>query len=625
VADLQHGEITPANHPSGNRGGHPIDGVNAVADEAARLTFVQTALDRGRAIYQLGGVNPGYYLLMGVTGLTQPIGLTAANAYTGMARRLVETGEVVEVPDNSVLFYDPEDFAVDGMVIVGDDALLSPLPIHGPDMEAQLIEEAPDGQLTFPAHERTGPDATQHLTPAQMRTALDVYSEAQVDALIAGLDTSFLPLSPSIYTDAVLPPNPLTRNVMTVLADSFLSPGPASVVLPTAAQGAVEGDFVGIQHAGVIAVVLSIDPQGDGLRPMDASSGLVTTPFNITLKGGNVVFRYIGGEWHPFTGTNLARFLLMNAAAPFRIEQASAAFGGEQTVFQLSPNTVYARDQLNNFSSVALGQHSLLVRVTGDVQSLSVPTMRVVGRSLGGYDLEALDDRRLWYILEMSNFEQVGPALGMVVNDLAFPGTSRIWRFTSVVAGCQLTGVASYSGNPDQPNERLLLNDSGTPIEWRHQNTGSAAANRIICPRGKTYRQQTGTIVRIRYNGSRWYLIPHDDTPNQIAANATDSAGIITIDLISGSHTTISLPGNRVVNFTGDLNRLAHRRGLIEVVQGSGGQLITDYQLNGSSVDVRHPGGVPPLLSAGASERDVLEWYYAQGGVVVRMLDADIS
>jgi hypothetical protein len=62
---IEHGEVTPPQHPSGNRGVHGIEGFNAVVDEAARAAIIQTAADRSRVVRQTAGVKPGYYIADG--------------------------------------------------------------------------------------------------------------------------------------------------------------------------------------------------------------------------------------------------------------------------------------------------------------------------------------------------------------------------------------------------------------------------------------------------------------------------------------------------------------------------------------------------------------------------------
>ena len=66
MADVQYGNITAGDGPSGNRGVPTNEGLTAFADDVARLAFVQIAADRGRDVFQVAGVDPGWYRADGV-------------------------------------------------------------------------------------------------------------------------------------------------------------------------------------------------------------------------------------------------------------------------------------------------------------------------------------------------------------------------------------------------------------------------------------------------------------------------------------------------------------------------------------------------------------------------------
>jgi len=68
MANKEHGLLLPLDNPTGNRGNHSIEGFLSVVDEAARNAIVQVVSDRGRAVYQTAGIVPGWYLALGVTG-----------------------------------------------------------------------------------------------------------------------------------------------------------------------------------------------------------------------------------------------------------------------------------------------------------------------------------------------------------------------------------------------------------------------------------------------------------------------------------------------------------------------------------------------------------------------------
>lgn len=68
MADVQLGLVASGDGPSGNRGTPTVLSLNPFPTEAERLAFVQVASDRGRGAFQEGGVDPGFYLAVGVTG-----------------------------------------------------------------------------------------------------------------------------------------------------------------------------------------------------------------------------------------------------------------------------------------------------------------------------------------------------------------------------------------------------------------------------------------------------------------------------------------------------------------------------------------------------------------------------
>lgn len=538
--------------------------------------------------------------------------------------RYIPTGETYTVPENSVLFVDGEDFAIDGTLVLEDGAILSVLPIHGDEMLEQIAGQAPTLQTTMQVFDLEDPEEPEvvHLDPAGGRNFLEVYSQAQVDALVAA-GAGFLPLSPVVYDDVTLPPSPLPRNVMIQLSDLFIAPGPGNVVLPTAADGVVDGDYLGFQLTGPTANPLMLLPFPGNIRYLDGSDN--SNPVQLSMPHGVMVFRYIEGAWHPFCGTHIERFLRQADGAPWAVEHRETN-GGQAIAYEFVDNVFIARGTTKELLQVSLPPNSLAGRAGfANPNALAINPSGVPGR-VAGLPLQSLDDRRLWYFLEMTDLEQTGPALGMSVNNLAFPYTSRQGRFTSVVAGCQVTGVDAQAANVDSPHERQLRNDSGTAIDWQHQSLGSTDINRIICPRGVTYRQQTGTSIRIVYSGTRWYLFPMDSQEQSNGVAGVDNGVTVTVNLSQGFWSSIGLTGSRILNLTGDLNLLAGRRGLLSIFQPpGGGAQFTDFRFNGNSVDVVHENGVAPVLSGIANAQDILEWAYSVGKLVVSMYKTNVS
>jgi len=98
-------------------------------------------------------------------------------------------------------------------------------------------------------------------------------------------------------------------------------------------------------------------------------------------------------------------------------------------------------------------------------------------------------------------------------NDYANPGTAAL-EISNVGLNFVITGIAGGTDGQLMELVNLTQLDGGGPYQMTiaHQNTGSAAANRIIVPTGANYVNTPGAggvdIVRLRYSGSqsRWLM-----------------------------------------------------------------------------------------------------------------------
>jgi hypothetical protein len=83
-------------------------------------------------------------------------------------------------------------------------------------------------------------------------------------------------------------------------------------------------------------------------------------------------------------------------------------------------------------------------------------------------------------------------------------------------------------------------------------------------------------------------------------------AAVLDYDLDDGVNAVVTL--NQAGHTLAFDNPADGMTGIIQVIQGAGGETITSYTVSGGSV--KFAGGTPPTLSSGAGDIDLLEWYY---------------
>ena len=134
---IEHGNITASDifpADAEGRGVHSIEGLVAVADETAREAITQVAGDRGRAVYQSGGTDPGWYMADGAGNW-----FYLSGALSGGLKAINDP--VIARPDDFVLLDDfykldldvwtkLEDGAGSVAIMIGDGS--NGFPIQGP-------------------------------------------------------------------------------------------------------------------------------------------------------------------------------------------------------------------------------------------------------------------------------------------------------------------------------------------------------------------------------------------------------------------------------------------------------------------------------------------------------------
>jgi hypothetical protein len=102
----------------------------------------------------------------------------------------------------------------------------------------------------------------------------------------------------------------------------------------------------------------------------------------------------------------------------------------------------------------------------------------------------------------------------------------------------------------------------------------------------------------------------------------TDGA-TITNDVTAGRNAKVTITGTgKTLNFT---NTVAGQRGIVRITQGDGSDTITTYQRAGVAGDVLFAGGAAPVLSTGAGDVDVLEWYDDGSKIYIRAFGLDFQ
>ncbi len=112
---IEHGNLTPASHPSATRGNHTVLSFADTLDETTRAAIVQVATDKGRWVDQTAGDYPGYYIADGTGLWLGPFPIS---------------GRSLEGPE---LILDPgAGAALGNLYETYDDAILAALAIGGP-------------------------------------------------------------------------------------------------------------------------------------------------------------------------------------------------------------------------------------------------------------------------------------------------------------------------------------------------------------------------------------------------------------------------------------------------------------------------------------------------------------
>lgn len=278
--------------------------------------------------------------------------------------------------------------------------------------------------------------------------------------------------------------------------------------------------------------------------------------------------------------------------------------------------------------------NSVLVRPYGQAtQSLQLQPDELLGRESTGL-IGSLGATKLRRILDTWQAAIPADIPGGLTDDYSFVG----WNEARVVVlnGATLSDQPSMSGfvaptgteaNPLKFVQFRHYDGSANAGGWLallHEHGGSLAANRIWTPNGRTMRLRHGQNFWLWYDldNSRWRVLGADESGELGSENVAFVGAPIIVDGRFPNHTVILTQVGHSLNVVGPV---PGQRGLIRLGQNTGGFTVTTWEFNGSAVNVRFPGGVAPVLSAGAGQFDTVEWFESGGLLHVRLHETDWS
>lgn len=106
--------------------------------------------------------------------------------------------------------------------------------------------------------------------------------------------------------------------------------------------------------------------------------------------------------------------------------------------------------------------------------------------------------------------------------------TTTLWRLSANSAGSTLTGLTATTDG----RIRILQNLGTGPLLFSNQDSGSAAANRIVSPAGATVAVLPGGAAVLAYNtvNSRWYLLAESNNGSPVVLDPKmQSTGPVTL------------------------------------------------------------------------------------------------
>ena len=180
------------------------------------------------------------------------------------------------VPETDIVYYDPNDFVVDGNLVVDGD--IAPMPVaDGGDVLDALTDIAPTSSIVG-----TSSSVTDHLTPAEARTVMDVLSTSEVTTAAKAAVTRF-----SSLTEEAVTTGPHAAEV----GKLYRYEGDLTFTLPASP---VNEDTIGFWSANS-ANILTLDGNGNSVRTADNFGQSIKTIY-LNLGLGFAVFR--NGTWY---------------------------------------------------------------------------------------------------------------------------------------------------------------------------------------------------------------------------------------------------------------------------------------------------------------------------------------
>jgi hypothetical protein len=241
--------------------------------------------------------------------------------------------------------------------------------------------------------------------------------------------------------------------------------------------------------------------------------------------------------------------------------------------------------------NVGAGNH--ITVNANDVAVSDMAQASVIGRAFGSGTgaPQDLSGNQLGQILRFFTGVDDSPAVGVYNNYALAAGP--LWRISTVGAGdIDLTGLAFAPGNTAAFLYIIRSRNSGTSrLILRHENAGSTAGNRFLCPDGKDIVVDTNyQIIFLQYVGSRWYV--HTLPYTNVRKNSTGTVfSQRRLNLIEGSNVTLTVADDTTDNEI-DVTVAASGTTINGMTVKWGGGVSTYSNIH--TIDFVNGDGIPP-------------------------------
>lgn len=408
-------------------------------------------------------------------------------------------------------------------------------------------------------------------TPAQVRTILDVLTTAQITAKIQA----------EAPRDLVSESPTRTLDFTAIVATLHTVSGAPTITATLPSTGLTNGVLVGFQAVG--NTEFTISGGGPSILMKGASFS------SIKRQGaGFYLFRWSANQtaWLLDVDTLTAYF------------NAESGFGGFDAYYLVGTSSGAGQAGLAAISTDA-GTTGFLVKEGGNFGFASVPSTESIIARRSSATLDAVALAANTFVGRAGSASIAGVSVGADAV-VARVGSGSLGSLAigsnSLPARSGLGALASLN----VPANRML----GAPDFLGDSTLRALQADQVLA-----FLDQQG-------NPPEGVLTDGATIPWDVRAPISSVTG-------KSRHAQVTLAGNRILNIT---SAAAGNRGILRVIQdGIGTRLISTYQFNGVTADVKFSSGTAPTLTVTPGAQDLLEWYCNGPTVFVRVYALDVS